>query len=134
MAEEQHIFGKREVVFRPFARGVFFMMMSWAPEFFKRFRVAIDVDRVVEIEVGDRFFQVGMGLTVWTVDRLFHTETCDIPHAVITRSGSCPDSKILSANTLGDTSLYRRDRREPNAINESRKTRRHQDPPLRSNS
>lgn len=108
------------------------MTLSWAPEFFKRFRFAGDAGRGAEIEIGDRFFQVGMGLSVWTVDRLCVTEACDIPHVVITRSGPCPDSKILSVQTLRDTSLYRRDRREPQIDNESGKARRYTDPPLRS--
>ncbi len=67
------------------------------------------------VDVGDRFFQVGMGPSVWTVERVCSPGSCKIPHVVITREGSFPDSKIISSLTLMDADKYRRDRRGPDA-------------------
>lgn len=81
------------------------------------------------VELGDRFYQVGMGSAVWTIERICETKNCDIPHVVIHRGGAFPSTKILSVVTLMDTSLYRRDRRDPERENQSEKRRRKDDPP-----
>lgn len=70
-----------------------------------------DVPAQESVAVGDRFFQVGMGNCVWTVVRICARGQTRMDHAVIERTGSFPDSKILSVNTLLNPSLYRPDRR-----------------------
>ena len=81
------------------------------------------------VEVGDRFFQVGMGTTVWVVERECSQGTCNIKHVVIHRHGSFPDSKIISVDTLLDASMYRRDRRDHDVITPSVHSRRKLDRP-----
>ena len=84
------------------------------------------------VEIGDRFFQSGAGPSVWTVERICTPEACDIQHVVIARGGPFPDSKVVSATTLKDTNLYRRERRDPVFSNETENRRRHMDPPIRN--
>ena len=107
------------------------MKLGWAPEILKRWTGAVPAVRASEIQVGDRFFQVGMGPTVWVVERICVTETCKIPHAVITRAGAVPGSKIISTETLADSTLYRVDRRVGAGTADDDNRRRHSDPPLR---
>ena len=83
----------------------------------------------LNVEVGDRFFQVGMGTTVWVVERECSQGTCNIKHVVIHRYGTFPDSKIISVDTLLDNSMYRRDRRDHDLSNPSDHSRRKLDRP-----
>lgn len=111
------------------------MNFEWAPELLRKmFGLGVNGagGRSTEVEVGDRFYQSGMGPSVWTVERICTPEACDIQHVVIARGGSFPDNKVVSAMTLQDTSLYRRERRDPVFSNETENRRRHMDPPIRN--
>ena len=78
------------------------------------------------VELGDRYFQVGMGKAVWVVERICESNNCDIQHVVIHRVGTFPDTKIISVSTLHNPTMYRLDRRvsdDPDgAKNKRRKT------------
>lgn len=78
----------------------------------------------IKVEEGDCFFQVGMGSTVWVVERLCASNDSCIQHVVITRKGFLPGSKIISAITLVDTNLYRRDLRVNKSVGSNPKKRR----------
>ena len=79
------------------------------------------------VEPGDRFYQIGMGQTAWVVERLYKSSICEIPHAVITKSGTFPQTKILSVMALLDTIVFRRDKREPGVQNKTDHQRRRSD-------
>lgn len=111
------------------------MNFGRAPEFFRKlFGMGSGAHgaRSSEVEIGDRFFQSGTGPSVWTVERICTPEACEIQHVVIARGGPFPDSKVVSAMTLIDTNLYRRERRDPVFKNETENRRRHMDPPIRN--
>lgn len=84
------------------------------------------------VEQGDRFFQIGAGSACWAVDRIYSAQICQIPHAVISRGGSFPETKVLSVPTLQDASLYRADRRNGDREHKTGKCRRIDDPPRRN--
>lgn len=107
------------------------MNMDWAPEILKRLTGSSHGLRAGEIEIGDSFIQVGMGPSVWVVERFCSPKACEIPHVVITREGTTAGSKIISAATLADASLYRMDRRSAVAENETDSRRRRTDPLLK---
>ncbi len=111
------------------------MNFGWAPEFLRNL-LGLGAGAAgtgsSEVEIGDRFFQAGAGPSIWTVERICTPEACDIQHVVISRGGPFPDNKIVSAVTLKNTNLYRRERRDPVFANETEKRRRHSDPPLRN--
>jgi hypothetical protein len=111
------------------------MNLGWAPEFFRNLfglEGGAAGAKSSEVEIGDRFFQSGMGPSVWTVERICTPEACDLQHVVISRGGPFPDSKVVSAVTLKNTNLYRRERRDPVFSNETENRRRHMDPPIRN--
>ncbi len=111
------------------------MNFGWAPELLRKMLgmgPGTAGGRSTIVEVGDRFYQSGMGPSVWTVERICTPEACDIQHVVIARGGPFPDNKVVSAMTLQDTSLYRRERRDPVFNNETENRRRHMDPPIRN--
>ena len=111
------------------------MNFGWVPELLRKMLgmgPGVGGGRSSIVEVGDRFYQSGMGPSIWTVERICTPKACDIQHVVITRSGPFPDNKVVSAMTLQNTSLYRRERRDPVFNNETENRRRHMDPPIRN--
>ncbi len=63
------------------------------------------------VQIGDRYFQIGLANNVWQVERFCTPTMSDVPHVVLSRKGRIPDSKIISVEALLDGEEFRIDKR-----------------------
>lgn len=85
-----------------------------------------------EYAVGMRFFESKPPHHVWIISKIYTPSASDIPHALLDRCGKFPASKLISLQTLTDSSFFRKDRRNPFRTHEKdRRLRRKTDPTKR---
>lgn len=79
------------------------------------------------VEVGDRFYKLSNPDGPWSVRRVFYPIEDTIPHAVIERKDGHGGRSVLSVYALLDSTIFRPDRRDPEAMNSGIRRRRRGD-------
>ena len=79
------------------------------------------------VEVGDRFYKLSNPDGPWFVRRVFYPIEDTIQHAVIEREDGHGGRSVISVYALVDSTIFRPDRRDPEAVNNGIRRRRRGD-------
>lgn len=79
------------------------------------------------VEVGDRFYKLSNPDGPWFVRRVFYPIEDTILHAAIEREDGRGGRSVISVHALLDSTIFRPDRRDPDAVNNGIRRRRRGD-------
>ena len=79
------------------------------------------------VDVGDRFYKPGQRNQIWIVERVFQPAGNALAHVVLKRGGDNPETYVISVMALMNPHMFRRDRRDPDAMNVRGHSRRSMD-------
>ena len=79
------------------------------------------------VEVGDRYYKLSNLDGPWFVRRVFYPFEDTILHAVIEREDGYGGRSVISVYALLDSTIFRPDRRDPEAVNHGIRRRRRGD-------
>lgn len=89
-------------------RDTYIDLTSWqdAPSIFLRQVKAVKAAAAPRLEIGQRFYRVGLPTVVWSVARVYR-DGQSVEHAILASDRRVLDNKTLSAAVLMDSRQYR---------------------------